>query len=104
MVRTGDDICPVCRQTLQYYDTIRRVVRTKGRVTIRAYIRRLRCTGCGTIHRELPDYIFPYKQYEAEIIQGVIEGLITSDTLGCENYPCEATMKIWITQNLQGLL
>jgi hypothetical protein len=43
----------------------------------------------------LPDFIFPYKQYEADIIIGVIEGLITCDTLGFEDYPCEMTMIRW---------
>ena len=104
MIHVGDKKCPNCGQPLEYRDTVRRIVRTKGRLTKRAYIRRLRCTGCGSIHREIPKFIFPYKQYEAEIIRGVIEGLITSDTLGYEDYPCEATMRVWIAQNLQGLL
>lgn len=38
------------------------------------------------MHRELPDFIFPYKQYEAEIIIGVLEGFITCETLGFEDY------------------
>ena len=103
MVRIGETACPKCGQELEYCDTVRRIVRTKGRVTYKAYIRRLRCTGCGRLHRELPESIFPYKQYEAEVIRGVLEGLITSDTLGYENYPCEATMRAWVVQNLQGL-
>lgn len=45
--------------------------------------------------------IYPYKQYESEIIDGVIEGLITCDTVGFEDYPCELTMIRWKTQNIQ---
>lgn len=56
------------------------------------------------MHSELPDYIFPHKHYEVEIIQGVLDGYITSDTLGYENYPCAETMEIWKAQSLQGLL
>ena len=41
------------------------------------------------------DFLHPYKQYDSEIIDGVIEGLIDSDTLGFEDYPCEMTMKRW---------
>ena len=32
------------------------------------------------------------------MIRGVLEGLITSDTLGFEDYPCEATMANWRSQ------
>lgn len=64
-------------------------------------IRRLRCRECGMVHRELPEFIFPYKQYEAEIIIGVIEGFITCETLGFEDYPCEMTMIRWRTQKVQ---
>lgn len=56
---------------------------------------RLRCCNCHAVHRELPDFIFPYKQYEADIIIGVLEGLITCETLGFEDYPCEMTMIRW---------
>ena len=61
-------------------------------------IRRLRCTICGSLHRELPEELFPYKQYEAEVIIGVLEGLITCETLGFEDYPCEMTMSRWLAE------
>ena len=32
---------------------------------------------------------------DKEIVDGVKEGLIDSDTLGFEDYPCELTMKHW---------
>lgn len=95
MVKEGEEFCPMCRNHLSYYDTVRRIVRKEGRITRRAYIRRLRCDNCGRIHRELPSFILPYKQYEARIIRGVISGIITPETSGFEDYPCEATMKLW---------
>ncbi len=95
MIDDGILICPDCGGDLIYYDDVFRIVRTKGRRTERVKIRRLQCNSCGHIHRELPEFIFPYKQYEAEIIVGVLEGLITFDTLGFENYPCEVTMARW---------
>lgn len=60
---------------------------------------RYKCIECGKIHRHLPDYILPYKQYESEIIRGVVEGIITSETLGYEDYPCEMTMIRWKTEH-----
>lgn len=99
MIGVNETNCPNCGGGLKYYDSVPRIVRTKGRVTSQTTIRRLRCLECGGIHRELPEDIFPYKQYEAEIIQGVLEGLITSETIGYEDYPCEMTMLRWKMKN-----
>ena len=70
-------VCETCGAPLKYYDTVSRIVRTKGHITI-----------------------YPYKQYEAEIIDGVVEGFITCDTIGFEDYPCELTMFRWRSENL----
>lgn len=94
-------ICEKCGTKLKYYDKVSRIVRTKGRKTTYISIQRFKCPGCGSIHRNLPDYIFPYKQYEADVIIGVIENLITCDTVGFEDYPCEMTMLRWKAQNIQ---
>ena len=104
MVRVGEELCPMCRNRLSYCDTVKRTVLLQGRQKRRAYIRRLRCEGCGRIHRELPDFIFPHKLYESGIIRGVVAGLITPDTEGFEEYPCEGTMRYWRTRNSQGVL
>ena len=104
MVTNDETICPHCGGELKYYDRVKRIVRTKCRATRSIKICRLRCTKCRTLHRELPDDIFPYKQYESEVIKGVLEKLITSDTFGFEDYPCEATMVRWKAQKLHLLL
>lgn len=33
----------------------------------------MRCGQCRKIHHELPDYIVPYKRYESECIEQVID-------------------------------
>lgn len=105
MVIDNESTCPKCGGQLKYYDSVRRIVRTKNRKARWISIRRLRCSGCGTLHRELPGFIFPYRQYETDVIRGVLERLITSETLGYEDYPCEATMSRWIhTRSLHLLL
>ena len=104
MVDCNKTKCPDCGGILKKYDVVKRIVRRKGRCSDYVDIRRLRCLRCHCTHRELPDSIFPFKQYEAEIIQGVLDGYITPDTYGYEDYPCELTMKNWIAQNSQGVL
>lgn len=105
MVYKNQLVCPKCGGELIFYDNVSRIVRTKYRKSKWVRIRRLRCSKCSKIHRELPKFIYPYKQYESEIIIGVIEGLITADTLGFEDYPCEMTMMRWrASQNLHSVL
>ena len=101
MIAENTSVCPKCGGRLRYFDTVKRIVRTKARVTKWHDIRRLRCTVCGALHRELPEELFPYKQYEAEVIIGVLEGLITCETLGFEDYHCEMTMSRWMAQEQQ---
>ena len=80
---------------MKYYDSVDRNVIRKNRMKSRIKIRRFRCHKCSSIHREIPEYIFPYKHYDAEIIRGVMDGYICPDTLGYEDYPCEMTMLRW---------
>ena len=101
MVGLEDLTCPNCGGNLKYYDNVHRVIRTKRRVCRSIRIRRFKCSKCKRIHREIPDEVHPYKQYETEIIRGVLEGLITSDTYGFEDYPSEMTMKRWKSQKKQ---
>jgi hypothetical protein len=58
-------------------------------------IERYKCPKCKKIHRNLPDNLYPFKHYESDIIDGVREGLISPETLGFEDFPCEETMKRW---------
>ena len=85
----NEKACPNCGGGLMHYDTVSRKCVMKDRNVSVVKIRRMRCKKCKKLHREIPPYIFPFKHYETEIVLGVVEGLITSDTLGYEDYPCE---------------
>lgn len=95
MIFGNDNECPVCGGDLLYRDTVKRKVKTKRGKTSTLYLTRFRCAQCHSIHRQIPKRIVPYKHYESDIIEGVKEGLINSDTLGFEDYPCEMTMVRW---------
>lgn len=90
--------CVRCGGRVKHYDKVDRIVRTKGGDKKIIKVPRLRCVDCKYLRRVLPEHICPYKHYESEIIQGVKEGLIFSDTLGFEDYPCEMTMVRWIRE------
>lgn len=87
--------CPKCGGALKYYDKVRRIIRMNGGVKHWINVKRFRCSKCCKTYRKLPEYIFPYKHYDARIIKAVLTGSITSDTLGFEDYPCEMTIKRW---------
>lgn len=104
MIITDEEFCPACHGTLKYYDKVPRIVRAERRNTRWVKVKRFRCIRCGRLHRELPVYIFPYKQYDAGVIRGVLKGAITCESLDYEDYPCEMTMARWRAQNLHLLL
>lgn len=94
MISDSKSTCPKCGGQLKYYDTVKRIVRTKYGVKNKVDIRRFRCQKCSAMHRELPDFIFPYKQYEAEIIIGVLEGFIETTEEVIENTGMSKGIKI----------
>lgn len=99
MISNRLSICPYCGSKLKHYDKVTRTVIIKGGERKAFKIRRFKCYNCGKIYRELPDFVHPYKHYDSEIIEGVKDGLITSETIGYENYPCSTTMKRWLLNN-----
>ena len=87
--------CSKCGATARYYDTVKRIVRTAFGKRYDTYVKRYICTKCGFIHRELPDWLIPYKQYEKPIINGFIFDTLSSDILEYEDYPCSQTVRNW---------
>ena len=53
----------------------------------------VRCPECRKGHRALPDFLTPYKHYETETIEDVIDEVITEDDP--IDYPCNITMRRW---------
>ena len=87
--------CPVCGEPLSYRDSCVRIMRLEGGMRRRFLIRRLKCSSCGKLHRELPDCLVPYKHYASEVISGVLDGIVTPEDDDSADYPCEMTMRRW---------
>ena len=97
--------CPKCECELEYRDSRPRILRRYGGDKYFLIIRRLKCMGCSCVHTELPDCLAPYKHYEIEVIENVIDEMITAENLE-EDYPCESTMsrwKNWISKNTSNI-
>lgn len=80
---------------MTHYDSIKRIWRKEGGATAWIVIRRLRCANCNRILRELPDVLTPYKHYETDVIEGVIEGIIQPTDEESEDFPTVETMERW---------
>ena len=66
--------CPFCNDELVYRDSrLRKLINLFGEIKC-FFLRRLRCVGCNSLHTELPDIIQPYKHYDSDTIQSVLDG------------------------------
>lgn len=43
----------------------------------------------------LPDCLLPYKHYEEDVIEGVLDEVITPDDQDSDGFPSEITMRRW---------
>lgn len=89
--------CPICGGVLKKRDTRLRIHKVAGGKKEWYVIRRLQCCNenCRRIHNELPDILVPYKHYEAELIEDVVDEVVTEEDIECEDYPCLNTMRNW---------
>ena len=70
-------ICRECNGLLKYRDKVLRGQKQIGGERKLYMINRLKCTGCGKLHRQLTDGMVKFKQYAAEVIEDVIDEVIT---------------------------
>ena len=66
--------CPKCGGQLNNKDYRERQGWTKYGDKHHYLLRRLQCKECGAIHIELPYFLLPYKRYNAEAIESVLNG------------------------------
>lgn len=96
MVNIGDEFCPNCGGKLRFYDVISRGVLDYEREKHYISVRRLVCTNCKRVHREIPEDVIPYRRYYKHVIFDGQLSLI-------DDYPCEMTIKRWRSLYLQTL-
>ena len=101
---------PVARLFCIYRDSKLRIIKHDGGTQDHLSIRRFKCTSCESYHNELPDLFLPYKHNEAEVISGVIDGIVKPEDQDSEDYPSVSTMLYWLRwfqlnlANMEGFL
>ena len=88
-------VCPQYQSMLKHRDCRQRVMKREGCDKTWIQINRLYCSKCRRLHTELPDCLVPFKHYASEIIEGVLDDVVTSDDEDSEDYPCDMTMSRW---------
>ena len=73
VITSESPTCPHDGGRLEYRDSVRRTVLNMYSEATLYLLRRLLCSVCGALHRELPNTIQPYKHYGSEVIQAVID-------------------------------
>ena len=72
-----DAICPVCNEPMHFHGRCSRFARIEtGEKRIEMSIRVLRCLKCGHFHRELPDFLAPFKHLSLELIAQIYDGTV----------------------------
>ncbi len=87
--------CSKCGNKLKHRDYVKRIVKSEGGNVHWILVQRLICCDCGQVCRNLPQELKPYKHYRSDIIDGVVNGVITTRDILYEDYPCETTMLRW---------
>jgi hypothetical protein len=80
-------ICPSCGEILSFHSRIIRNLRDKSGEKKRYKIKVLKCSNPNcpkTYHRELPDFIIPYRRFEAEAIEESISQNNTDITVAAD--------------------
>jgi len=74
-VKSGEqNFCPCCGGPLKVIGSRRRGYIKEVGERVQLIIRRLRCISCARVHHELPDILVPYKRYNSESIESVLNG------------------------------
>lgn len=89
--------CPDCGGTLEPKEWRKRLKKKAGGEKQFRYIEIRRCKNCGKSTTLLPDDQLPYKHYEEQLVEKVIDDDLTEEELlEIDNYPCEATIARWV--------
>ncbi len=83
--------CPYCQHPMGVKGNTKRVWWLGNGECRTLVIRKLRCSACEKGHHELPNFLVPYKRYDADTIQAVL----TTPSQSCEQCVSDSTISRW---------
>ena len=89
--------CPKCNNPMKFRDTCNRHGKNKGSECTWYILRRFQC--CGSTHREIPDFLFPYKHYEVDVVQAAIDN--DTDDIVADDRTIRRWRNQWKTQEMR---
>jgi len=96
----GVVLCSVCHGQLKYHSSYRRYLQDEESNREQGWVAQVHCAACGKYPALLPEFIMPYKHYEAGVIEGVIaeseNGVNVEKSGGCA--ADASTMRRWVKQ------
>lgn len=95
MVRESSALCPDCGCHFRPYGSAKRQIRLQFEEIRVTMVKRVKCIGCGHVHRVIPPGIVPFKQYEEDVIAGFVSGDLDSEDVGFESCPSDKTISRW---------
>ena len=87
--------CPHCQRKMKVEKWRDRILKEEDGTKHWTKIRQMFCPDCHRYHNENPPWLCAYKHYEVEVIEGVVDGILTDETLDNMDHPCEQTRKRW---------
>ncbi|WP_430082947.1 DUF6431 domain-containing protein, partial [Paenibacillus ferrarius] len=82
---------PCCGKELKVIGSRKRKLTSESGESRMLVVRRLRCSGCRSIHHELPDCVVPYKRYESACIEQVVSETEMLSVVAAD----DATLRRW---------
>lgn len=83
--------CPLCGGAVYYRDRKTRDVKRLNGEVWHFRLRRMLCEVCEKLHTEIPELIQPYKHYDSETIQSIIDGNEDAKACGAD----DSTIQRW---------
>ena len=89
--------CPECGKIMTFHDTCNRHGLNEKAECTWYVLRRFQC--CGSTHREIPDFLFPFKHYEADVVQSAIDE--NTDKIAADESTIRCWRRQWRTQEMR---
>jgi len=97
--KNGNILCPICQGRLRLHSSYERHVTDGAGKRHDGWIAQGYCVECDRYHALIPSFIEPYKQYSAEVVEGVIMEYETCGDIKTSSCPAsDSTIYRWVKQ------